>query len=287
MLKGINIMDNKARSMLSSYLRDIKMRCKSEQLMFRNLAGYESKRLRLTRTHNSKNYYSVFIPGQNSYKYLGSEGNSEVCKIKKAHFLERSIKDLTSEIHHVEQFLYKSKGVSYDDINARLPKVYRNASVPHVMSSSDTAIAWKEKMEKYKASFPPYRPEELIHRTHDNTLVRSKGEALIYNYLLELGVTFVYELPLRIKIGDKDGLLLPDFTILSERDYKTVLYLEHQGMMSVSKYRTKFNDTVYKYWLNNYLPERDVFFTFDSPNGGFDDTPVKSIVQMYIKREAS
>ena len=47
-------MDNKARSMLSSYLRDIKMRCKSEQLMFRNLAGYESKRLRLTRTHNSK-----------------------------------------------------------------------------------------------------------------------------------------------------------------------------------------------------------------------------------------
>ena len=106
-------------------------------------------------------------------------------------------------------------------------------------------------------------------------------------YLLELGVTFVYELPLRIKIGDKDGLLLPDFTILSERDYKTVLYLEHQGMMSVSKYRTKFNDTVYKYWLNNYLPERDVFFTFDSPNGGFDDTPVRSIVQMYIKREAS
>lgn len=279
-------MDNKARSMLSTYLRDIKTRCKSEQNMFRNLAGYESKRLRLTRTHNSKNYYSVFIPEQNTYKYLGSGRSSEVRKIKEAHFLERSIKDLTSEIHHVEQFLYKSKGVSYDDINARLPKVYRNACVPHVKSSSDMAIAWKEKMEEYKASFPPYRPEELIHRTHDNTLVRSKGEALIYNYLLELGVTFVYELPLRIKIGDKDGLLLPDFTILSERDYKTVLYLEHQGMMSVSKYRTKFNDTVYKYWLNNYLPERDVFFTFDSPNGGFDDTPVKNIVQMYIKREA-
>ena len=280
-------MDNKARSMLSSYLKDIKIRRRNEQLMFNQLAGYENKRLRLTRTYNSQSYYSVFIPEQKTYRYLGSERNNEVCKIKEAHFLERSIKDLTSEIRHVEQFLFKSKGVSYDDINARLPKVYRNACVSYAKSSSDMANTWKEKMEKYKASFPPYRPEDLIHRTHDNTLVRSKGVALIYNYLLELGVTFVYELPLKIRIGNNDGFLLPDFTILSERDFKTVLYLEHQGMMNDPSYRTKFNDTVYKYWLNNYMPERDVFFTFDSPNGGFDDTPVKSIVQRYIKCEAA
>lgn len=280
-------MDNKTRSMLSSYLRDIKIRCKNEQHIFSQLTGYEKKRLRFTRTYNSTNYYSVFIPEKKSYRYLGSDRNNEVCKIKEAHFLNRSIKDLTSEIRHVEQFLKKSEAVSYDDINAKLPKVYRDACVPYAKSFSDMANEWKEKMEKYKASFPPYRPEELIHRTHDNTLVRSKGEALIYNYLLELGVTFIYELPLRIRIDGKDKLLLPDFTLLSERDYKTVFYLEHQGMMSVPKYRAKFNDTVYKYWLNNYIPERDVFFTFDSPNGAFDDTPVKSIVQRYIKCEAA
>lgn len=279
-------MDNIIRSMLSSYLKDLRIRCKNEERRLDRLAGYETKRLRLTRTYNSTNYYSVFIPEQGSYRYLGSERNNEVCKIKEAHYLKCSVSDLTSEIHQVEQFLYKSKGISYDDINARLPKVYRNACVSYAKSSLDMARDWKENMERYKASFPPYRPEELIHRTHDNTLVRSKGEALIYNYLLELGVTFVYELPLTIKMGDKNGLLLPDFSMLSERDYKTVFYLEHQGMMNVPKYRAKFNDTLYKYWLNNYMPERDVFFTFDSPNGAFDDTPVRSIVQRYIKCES-
>jgi len=280
-------MDNKSRIMLSSYLKDIRRRYKNEQLLFTQLAGYETKRLRPVRTHNTTNYYSVFIPEQKKYRYLGSDQNDEVCKIKEAHFLKRSLHDLTDEIHQVEHFLCKSKGISYDDINARLPKVYRNASVPSVKSSSDMANEWKKKMEEYKATFPPYRPEELIHRTHDNTLVRSKGEALIYNYLLELGVTFVYELPLKIKIGNKNGLLLPDFTMLSERDFMTVFYLEHQGMMSIPNYRAKFNDAVYKYWLNNYMPERDVFFTFDSPNGAFDDTPIKSIVQRYIKCEAA
>ena len=114
-------------------------------------------------------------------------------------------------------------------------------------------------------------------------MVRSKSEALIYNYFLDLGITFIYELPLEIKYGYKGRLLLPDFTIHSEIDLRRIIYLEHQGMMSNTQYRSKFNETIYKYWLNNYIPERDVFFTFDLPNGGFDDTPVKSIINRHIR----
>ena len=141
-------------------------------------------------------------------------------------------------------------------------------------------------MENYKASFPPYRPQELIHPTHDGTMVRSKSEALIYNYLLDMGVTFIYELPLRITYNGKQSLLLPDFTILSEDDYKTVIFIEHQGMMSTPFYRDKFNESVYKYWLNNYIAERDVFFTFDSPNGTLDDRPIRDIIFRRVRNES-
>ena len=66
--------------------------------------------------------------------------------------------------------------------------------------------------------------------------------------------------------------------ILTDIRTASVVYIEHQGMMSIPKYRNKFNETVFKYWSNDLMPERDVFFTFDSPDGGFDDTPIKDIV---------
>ena len=274
------------RKMLISYLDDIKTRCHKEQHRLNQLSGYSDKRLKIARICNNKQYFSVFNPEAGTFRYLGTENNHEVIRIKEAHYLASSIKSLLCEIHAVEQFLDQSIGITYEDINAKLAKAYQN-SLATSPAPSDKAAAWKNEMEKYKASFPPYKPEELIHPTHDRSMVRSKAEALIYNYLLEMDVTFVYELPLRISYGYRSTLLLPDFTILSERDFKTVIYIEHQGMMSIPGYRAKFNESVYKYWLNNYLPERDVFFTFDSPNGVLDDRPIRDIIFRCVKYEGS
>ena len=239
--------------------------------------------MRITRIVNNKQYFSIFIPEKGSYRYLGSETNEEVLKIKEAHYLAASTKGLLSEISATEKYLRKSTDVAYEDINARLSKVYQNPITVPPSAQTEKAATWKKAMEEYKASFPPFRPEELIHPTHDKTMVRSKSEALIYNYLLEMGVTFIYEAPLKITVNNKKTLLLPDFTILSEIDYKTVIYIEHQGMMSLPQYRSKFNDAVYKYWLNNYLPEKDVFFTFDTPNGVLNDQPIKNIISRYVR----
>lgn len=280
-------MDSYMRYMLNSYLNEIKTRFHKEQHRLSQMPGYETRRLKITNSSNRHQYFSVFTPETGTYKYLGSEKNDEVIKIKEAHYLASSTKTLRCEIRAVEQFLKQSSCVTYEDINANLSKVYRDSLVTNSVSSSEKAATWKKEMEKYKASFPPFRPEELIHPTHDGSMVRSKSEALIYNYLLDMGVTFVYELPLRISYNSRRSLLLPDFTILSEMDFKSVIYIEHQGMMSVPAYRTKYNESVYKYWLNNYIPERDVFFTFDSPNGGFDDRPIRDIIFRRVRYERS
>ena len=278
-------MNNRSRYELTSYLKEIRSRCSNESRRLDQLKEYSNQRLRLTHDRTGKEYYYTYIPEKKCYKYLGNRDNDDVIKIKEAHYLQLSVTELQREIRLIENMLSWCRSVSYEDINNRLNKAYRNAPISHPHNASAIAKEWKESKEDYKRSIPPYKPEELIHKTRDGTYVRSKGEALIYNYLLELGVTFVYEYPLSVRLGYKESRLWPDFMILSEIDYKTVIYIEHQGMMNDSQYRERFKEKVYRYWINNYLPERDVFFTFDMPNGGFDDTPIRSIIQRYIRPE--
>lgn len=276
-------MDNNTRNTLISYLSDIKLRYRNELSRLNQLTGYESTRLKVKSSENGNDYYYLYSTETNKFNYIGKSTNAEVLKIKEAHYLQRSTCQLEREINSIEKLLSQCVRSSYDDINQRMPKAYKGALINQVPAPSIQLANWKNEMEKRKAVFPPFRPHELIHRTRDGTMVRSKSEALIYNYFLDLGITFIYELPLEIKYGYKGRLLLPDFTIHSEIDLRRIIYLEHQGMMSNTQYRSKFNETIYKYWLNNYIPERDVFFTFDLPNGGFDDTPVKSIINRHIR----
>ena len=276
------IMNEKLRYDLSSHLDDLKIQFATQKDRLSQLDEYAGMRLK-ARVHGDRSYYSVFDEKLNSYRYIGKENNEIISLIKEAHFLKMSVSELSREIKLLEKVLCKSRNVDYETINKSLNKVYRSASLPFPLPSSERSMKWKQAMEDYKKSFSIFMPDELIHKTQDGQYVRSKGEALIYNYLLFSGVTFIYELPLKVKNGFKDSLLLPDFTILSEIDYESVVYIEHQGMMSSSNYRNKFNETVYKYWSNNYIPERDVFFTFDLPNGGFDDSPIKGIIQRFIR----
>jgi len=110
-------------------------------------------------------------------------------------------------------------------------------------------------------------------------MVRSKSEAFIYNYLFEHGYTFVYELPF-----EKDGKwFYPDFTILSEIDYQSVIIIEHQGAMSVETYRDGAFKREYKYWNAGMLPNYDVYFTYDTNRGAFDISPIKEILHTRVR----
>ena len=276
-------MDNAVRHCLNSYLKEISDRYDTEKTRMEYLSEYTSKRLKVTTDKAGREYYYIFDPEKAAFKYAGTCNDEEVRKIKQAHFLKLMTIELLREKQLIENILRKTRGTGYTDIDEKLRKAYKGAQISNIGCGSAKAAEWKQSMEQYKSTFPPFRPEELIVTTRDGTRVRSRGEALIYNYLLDIGITFVYELPLRINYDGKRSLLLPDFTILSEVDFETVIYIEHQGMMNTPKYRNKFNDAVFKYWLNNYIPERDVFFTFDLPNGGFDDAPVKDIVRRHIR----
>ena len=275
-------MRKSSRIELQTYMQDLREQLARQRNQLSQIENNVSKKLKMRCHSNGRNYYFIRDTPGEKYIYAGKSSNPKVRSIQEAHFLHRSVCELEREIRIIEKMLEQSRYEGYESVDRMLSPAYRGA-VPTAIDQASAAVEWKRSMEAYKKTFPPFRPEELIHKTRDGTYVRSKGEALIYNYLLDIGVVFVYELPLRIRLGSKNSLLLPDFTLLSEIDYKTVIYIEHQGMMSTPKYREKFNDSVYKYWLNGYLPERDVFFTFDLPNGGFDDRPISNIIRHSVR----
>ncbi len=207
-------------------------------------------RLQVKKHSNGHNYYSVLDPGTGSYRYLGTEENENVAKIKIAHYLDRSLYETKRELLLVDKLLKNSRCTDYENINSLLAQAYRGARISHPGTASDTANEWLKTMNERKGMYPPFKPEGLIHSTND---------------------------------GNKVALLLPDFTILSEIDFKSVIYIEHQGMMNDYQYRSKFNDAVFKYWLNDHIPGKDVFFTFDLPNGAYDDTALKSIINRFVR----
>ena len=213
-----------------------------------------------------KQYYIKKKGAQGKGKYLGNEKSATVKNIQTARYYRQLLQVIDLDIKLLESIAKDYVIPDHDSINSRLPKVYRTDAPPAAFHASPAAAEWKRQMEAEKAKYTPYRPEDLIHTANDGTKVRSLSEQAIANYLLSLGITFVYELPLTINGKRK----WPDFTILSPVDNKAVIIIEHQGAMNSEKYQAKFIRTVLFYLGTDLVPNKDVFFTFNHLDSHLD-----------------
>lgn len=245
----------------------------------KELKSYESACLNYRLGCNDKPYYYIRNRRANRSVYLGSESCEDVKLIKEYRYLKKSLEVIGQDIQCLQEAAKGLHDVDYDSINESLPKLYRGAEIKGVRSNNAAARKWKEEAEAHKAKFKPYRPEELKVPTNDGKFVRSKSEAMIYNLLLLHGITFVYELPVRV--GTQT--FWPDFTILSEIDYKTEILLEHQGMMSTQFYRDRFFEKQYMYWEAGYIQGVNIFYTFDGPGGSLSLSPVYDLIRNVVR----
>lgn len=225
-----------------------------------DLAEYESMTLANSfEKGSSKQKYYLTQKGSRKKKYIGSEKNETVRKIKSAKYYKTLGEVIDRDIKLLESLSNGFVLPEHEIINGMLPKVYRIKTPPEMENRNQTAAEWKKRKEAEKARYAPYRPEDLKYPAQDRTMMRSLSEVLIANYLLSLGITFVYELPLVVN-GKR---IVPDFTILSPVDNRTVIIIEHQGAMDNEKYQEKFMRTLLFYLGTKLVPNKDVFFTFN------------------------
>ncbi len=249
----------------------------------KNLAGIHRKRLqdfepfRLKKSHakdSSTVYYYLKKKGVRKVKYLGPETNKTVNTIKEAKYTAELLRIIDNDIALLEKLTDEYVIPDHVSVNSRLPGIYRDPVLSFANSFSPEAARWKRIKEAEKARHPVFRPEDLKHTANDGTRMRSLSEMTIANYLISLGITFVYELPL-IHHGKR---IYPDFTILSPIDNKTEIIIEHQGAMDSESYQAKYIRTMLFYLETKLVPNKDVFFTFNHLDGHLDLRQIDSIL---------
>jgi len=128
-------------------------------------------------------------------------------------------------------------------------------------------------MRPESVGFP--HPENLIHRTSTNTLVRSKSEVIVADTLTRFGISYSYEEPVYAKDNPKD-FRLPDFTIKYEGE---TWYWEHLGMLSIPSYASAWDRKKGWYAANGFL---DKVITSED---GFDGSISVPAIEAKIKKE--
>ena len=264
-----------------SVLAELKRLRKNTEEHSRKLLRYETLVMDSSRSKccSKRKYYIVskdLSNGSRSRKYLGTDRCPEVKAIKAARYYKKLLQVLDRDIQLLETIDKDFIIPDHEGINGLLPKVYRSEMPPFVIHASKEAAEWKKQKEAEKAQYEPYRPEDLKYTALDGTKMRSLSETLIANYLLSLGITFVYELPLE----HHGKRIRPDFTILSPVDNKTVIIIEHQGAMGNEDYHGKYIRTLLFYLNTEFVPNKDVFFTFNHLNGSLDLRQIDCILHI-------
>ena len=264
-------------------LKDLKRRM-DRQLT--SLASYDTLKLKRNSAKQSKHcYYDLILPGSKKGKYLGNESNETVLNVKRYRYAKKAVEIIETDIEVLERLITNYISPDYSNINSLLPATYRTSlavdNSDNVFSTAlpPEAIKWIQDLRKEKDRHPPYKPEQLKYEALDGTKMRSLGEVIIANFLLMSGIPFVYEVPMKIN-GE---LVLPDFRILSLLDLKTVIIIEHQGMIFTEEYPYKFIRSLRLYLQSDLVINQDLFFTYTDENGRFDIQQLTGIIRQFVK----
>ena len=260
-----------------------------KQRMDRQLASldsYDAWKLKRNSAKQSKHcYYDAILPGSKKGSYLGNESNETVLNVKRYRYAKKAVEIIETDIEVLEHLIRSYVSPDYSNINSRLPATYRTDLTADDSDESFSAalppeaIKWMHALRKEKEQYPPYKPEQLKYEALDGTKMRSLGEVIIANFLLMAGIPFVYEVPMKIN-GE---LVLPDFRILSLIDLKTVITIEHQGMIFTEEYLLKYIRSLRLYLQSDLVINQDLFFTFSDKKGRFDIRQLTSIIRQFVK----
>ena len=264
-------------------LRNTKLRMDNQ---LSSLDSYGAWRLKRNSAKKTKHcYYDAILPGSKKGKYLGNESNETVLNVKRYRYAKKAVEIIETDIEVLESLIRNYISPDYSNINSRLPATYQtNLTAGNSGEASRTAlppeaIKWMQDLKREKDKSPPYKPEQLKYEALDGTRMRSLGEVIIANFLLMAGIPFVYEVPMNIN-GEP---VLPDFRILSLIDLKTVIIIEHQGMIFTEEYPLKYIRSLRLYLQSDLVINQNLFFTFSDEKGRLDIRQLTSIIKQFVK----
>lgn len=219
-------------------------------------SGYIEKLKRRKHT-----YYYLCITKNKKKKrlYLGKANSPELKRAVSVFFKKAHLEILKHNKEVLEEAINNLWDDSVSGIIGHLPRVCREVCREGFRDPRlEELKAWAS------ADYPKntYPLSESANYAKDGTRVRSKGEALWYNLLLEAGIPFRYEC--KITVVDENGWeveLCPDFMIQCYDG--TMIIIEHLGGLKSAKYRSDLTAKLYYYQKEGYVIGDNLFLTSD------------------------
>lgn len=118
--------------------------------------------------------------------------------------------------------------------------------------------------------------ENLVHRNSNGDTFRSKSELIISERLIDKGIDYIYEKPL--KLGNTTRY--PDFTI--ENDCGDVYYWEHCGLMNNEEYKKRWEEKLKLYKENGINPieeDGNLIITIEDGTNGIDISHIDNLIE--------
>ncbi len=212
--------------------------------------------------------------GAMSKVYLGRLASEPVRELFSVRLKEQRMKRLKHDQKLLEKLERQYRPYDFESIVDGMPKAYRMAAKANSFDQRYEEIRkWAE--GPYPKNTYPF-PKAKIY-AKDGTRMRSKGECIWYNLMLERGILFRYDS--EIEIIDQYGsikTLYPDFLIMCLDG--TLILVEHLGRMGDLAYAMDFGEKSYWYFQKGFILGKNYFVTSDDPDYGTDSQMIARLV---------
>ena len=203
-------------------------------------------------------------------KYIGTTDSEAAKQFLRNRYLQEKRNRLITDQKLVEKMMREYQDYSYEAVMAALPASYKAIANEDFNNQRYEEIkAWAN--EDYPVNPAPFPKGEIYAR--DGRRVRSKGEGLHLNTLLDLGIPYRYDSLMKFK--DQNGRireLSPD--VLIQRFNHDFVIIEHAGMLSDPGYAIRFGEKCHIYLENGFVLGKNFFVTSDDKYGGTDSQAI-------------
>lgn len=224
-------------------------------------------------------YYQQICEGKLTQKYIRRKNESIAKALAQKSYYQTLKKLLQEQLEQLTELKNSYNPQKLEETYEELSDIRKHLVTPLRISVAEKIRRWNE--EEYEPN--NNHPEGKIYETEQGEWVRSKSEMIIANFLYQnrRDILYKYERPLSITVEGQELTIYPDFTIMNKRTGK-IVYLEHVGRLDDPYYANDFVRKVHSYIENNFIPGKDVIFTYESSKYPLDVRGLKRIIREII-----
>lgn len=221
---------------------------------------------------NGKMHYKLFKDGVRK-RIRPSDPLIE--KLKERKLCEEIIRKTDANIQMLEKIKKNYQNADPVYCHQQLPKAYQGIEDSFF---KELGVLTEAEFRRIFQTDPAYRREQRVHTLSSGGKVRSRVEMTIAERYLARGLVFTYE-PCLI-LQDKT-VIHPDFAILVKSKNRVILH-EHVGNLQNEEYRKYFVWKLDQYIKNDYLPMRDIIFTYENEKGTVDVFELDKLIDCFL-----